>query len=111
VKGVLSWVFFKKWGEWVCERNFNSYVWSVVHGSKCVQTKKHGRNLCVTNNCNGVHKMMNKPLDFLLKYLFLLNPLLDLSQTSNTFSLEGVERSFKFSPSLGLLQGNYICRK
>jgi hypothetical protein len=78
-----------------------------------VQTKKHGRNLCVTNNCNGVHKMisMNKPLDFLLKYLFLLNPLLDLSQTSNTFSLEGVERSFKISPSLGLLQGNYICRK
>jgi hypothetical protein len=54
---------------------------------------------------------MNKPLDFLLKYLFLLNPLLDLSQTSNTFSLEGVERSFKISPSLGLLQGNYICRK
>jgi hypothetical protein len=42
---------------------------SVVHGKKCVQTKKHRRKLCVTSNYSGVHEMisMNKPLDFLLK--------------------------------------------
>ncbi len=41
----------------------------IVHGRKCVQTKNHGRKLCVTNNCSGVHEMtsMNKPLDSLLK--------------------------------------------
>jgi len=31
--------------------------------------KEHGRNLCVTSSCSGVHGMisMNKPMDFLLK--------------------------------------------
>jgi hypothetical protein len=72
VKGVffLSYVFFKRRGKWVCERRTNSYVWrSVVNGSKCVQTKKDGRKLCVTNSCSGVHELisMNKPLDSLLK--------------------------------------------
>ncbi len=46
------------------------YVWiSVIHGSKGVQTKEHGKKLCVASNRNGVHGMisMNKPLDFLLK--------------------------------------------
>jgi hypothetical protein len=35
----------------------------------CVQTKEHGRKLCVASNCSGVHEMisMNKPLDSLLK--------------------------------------------
>jgi hypothetical protein len=34
-----------------------------------VQTKEHGKNLCVASNCNGVHEMMsmNKLLDSLLK--------------------------------------------
>jgi len=53
---------------------------------------------------------MNKLLDFLLKYFFLLDPSLDLSQTLNNFSL-GVKCSFKISASLGLLQRSYICRK
>jgi hypothetical protein len=41
----------------------------------CVN-KMHGRKLCVTNSCNGVHEMisMNEPLDSLLKELFLLDP-------------------------------------
>jgi hypothetical protein len=34
-----------------------------------MQTKKHGRKLCVISSCGGVHRMisMNKPLIFLLK--------------------------------------------
>jgi hypothetical protein len=42
---------------------------NVTHEKKKVQTKKHGKKLCVTNSCNGVHEMisMNKPLDSLLK--------------------------------------------
>ncbi len=36
---------------------------------KKMQTKDHGRKLCVANSCRGVHEgiSMNKPLDFLLK--------------------------------------------
>jgi hypothetical protein len=47
-----------------------------------VQTKEHGKKLCVENNCNGVHGIisMNKPLNFLLKYLFLSYLLLDFFQ-------------------------------
>ncbi len=66
----LSCVFFGKGGEWVCERRTSCYVWrNVVHGNKCVQTKEHGRKLCVASSCSGVHGMisMNKPLDYLLK--------------------------------------------
>jgi hypothetical protein len=76
-----------------------------------VQTKKHGRKLCVTSSYSGVHKIisMNKPLDFLLKYFFLLDPLLDLFQTSKSFSLEGVKSSLKISALSKLLQRNYIC--
>ncbi len=69
MRGVfLSCVFFGRGEEWMCERRTSCYVWkSVVHGSKCVQTKEHGRKLCV--GCNGVHGMisMNKLLDYLLK--------------------------------------------
>ncbi len=34
-----------------------------------MQTKEHGRKLCVANSCSGVHEMisMNKLIDFLLK--------------------------------------------
>jgi hypothetical protein len=45
-------------------------VWrNVIHGSKYVQTKEHGRKLFVTRRYNGVHEIisMNKPLDYLLK--------------------------------------------
>jgi hypothetical protein len=37
--------------------------------SNGVQTKEHGRKLCVANSHRGVHGMIstNKPLDFLLK--------------------------------------------
>ncbi len=97
-----------------CERRTNYYVWrSVVHGRKCVQPKEHERKLCVANSCNGVHEMisMTKSLDFLLKWLFLLNPPLNLSQTSKKINLGSVECSLKILTSLGLLQGSYICRK
>jgi len=53
---------------------------------------------------------MNKPLNFLLKKLFLLDPPLDLFKTSNNFSLEVIKHSFKILISLGLQQGSYICR-
>jgi hypothetical protein len=34
-----------------------------------VQTKEHGRKLCVTNSCSGIHGMisMNKPLGVFIK--------------------------------------------
>jgi hypothetical protein len=34
-----------------------------------VQTKEHGRKLCVDSSCSGIYGIisMNKPLDFLLK--------------------------------------------
>jgi hypothetical protein len=34
-----------------------------------LQTKEHGRKLCVASSCSGVHGMisMNKPIDCLLK--------------------------------------------
>jgi hypothetical protein len=69
-KKSFIYFFFGREKEWVCERRTSYYVWrNVVHGSKCVQTKEHGRKLCVTNNRNGVNGMisMNKPLDSLLK--------------------------------------------
>jgi hypothetical protein len=36
---------------------------------KMCAKKKHGKKLCVTNNCNGIHGRisMNKPLDYYLK--------------------------------------------
>jgi hypothetical protein len=73
--------------------------------------KEHGRKLCVTSNCSGVHGRisMNKLLDFYLKYFFLSNSVLDLSQTLTSLSLTCVKCSFKISRSLGLLQGSYIC--
>ncbi len=57
-----------------------------------MQTKEHGKKLCVANSRSEVHKMisMNKPLDFLLKYFFLLDPPLDLFQNSKKISLGGV---------------------
>ncbi len=61
---------FGRGGEWVWERSNSCYMWkNVTHEKKKVQTKKHGKKLCVTNSCNGVHEMisMNKPLDSLLK--------------------------------------------
>jgi hypothetical protein len=54
----------------VCERRTNCYVCrNVVHGRKCVQTKEHGRKLCVASSYSEVHERisMNKPLDSLLK--------------------------------------------
>jgi hypothetical protein len=54
---------------------------------------------------------MNKPLDSLLKYLFLLDTPLDLSQTLNSFSLKGVKCSLKILTSSGMLQGSYTCQK
>jgi hypothetical protein len=54
----------------VCGRRTNYHVQiSVLHGSKCVQTKEHGKKLCVTNSNRGVHEMisMNEPLNSLLK--------------------------------------------
>jgi hypothetical protein len=111
-KEFLFCVFSLKKEENECVRKKTScYVWrSVIHGSKGVQTKEHGMKLCVISSHNGVHGMisMNKPLDSLLKKLFLLDPLLDLFQTSNNFSL-CVEFSFQISASLELLQGNYTC--
>jgi hypothetical protein len=76
-----------------------------------VQKKEHERKLCVANSCSGVHGMisMNKHLDSYFK--FLSNPSLDLFQTLNSFSLGGVECSFKISASSNLLQGSYTCRK
>jgi hypothetical protein len=34
-----------------------------------MQTKEHGRKLCVTSRCSGVHELisMNKLMDYLLK--------------------------------------------
>ncbi len=59
---------------------------------KMCEKKKHGKKLCVTSSCSGVHKRisMNKPLDFYLKQLFFSNSPLDLSQILTSFNLEGV---------------------
>ncbi len=64
---------------------------------KMCAKKEHGRKLCVASSCSGVHGRisMNKPLDSYFKYLFLSNPLLDLSQTLISFSLGGVECFFQ----------------
>jgi hypothetical protein len=41
----------------------------VLFMEKMCEKKKHGKKLCVTSSCSGVHKRisMNKPLDFYLK--------------------------------------------
>jgi hypothetical protein len=80
---------------------------------KMCANKEHGRKVCVASSCSEVHGRisMNKPLDYYLKYFFLSNPSLDLSQTLNSFTLESVKCSFKILTSSGLLQGSYICRK
>jgi hypothetical protein len=65
----LVFFFLGRGGEWGCESITNYYVWrNVAHGKKCVQTKEHGRKLCVASSCSGIHEMisMNKPLDSLL---------------------------------------------
>jgi len=54
---------------------------------------------------------MNKPLDYLLKYFFLIDPPLDLFQISKRFSFKSVKCSLKISTSSGLIQWNYTCRK
>jgi hypothetical protein len=80
---------------------------------KMYANKEHGRKLCIANSYSGVHGRMSmtKPLDSYLKYFFLSNPLLDLSQTFNSFNLGGVKCFCKISGSLGLLQGSYTYRK
>ncbi len=79
-------------------------------GKMCANKSMCANKLCVANTYSGVHGRisMTKPLDF---YLIYSNPPLDLCQTLNSYSLGGVEGSFKISTSSGLLQGSYTCWK
>ncbi len=96
----------------MCEKEINYYVWKgVVHG-KNVCKQQHGKKLCVASTCSGVHGRisMTKPLDFYFKQLFLSNPPLDLCQTLKSFSLGGVEGSFKISASSSYCKGATLAK-
>jgi hypothetical protein len=53
----------------MCEKKFNSYVWKGVVHEKDVCKQEHGRKLCVTSTCSGVHGgiSITKLLGFYLK--------------------------------------------
>jgi len=51
----VSCIFGKEKEENECVKKKNSYVWKgVVHG-KDVCKQEHGKKLCVTSICSGVH--------------------------------------------------------
>ncbi len=76
-RSFFYFVFFleEEENEWVKGELIIMFKKMLFMEQMCVN-KMHGRKLCVTNSCNGVHEMisMNEPLDSLLKELFLLDP-------------------------------------
>ncbi len=56
-EGMVSCVFLsgEKGGEWMCEKKLVFMCERMLFKRKMCANKEHGRKLCVTSSCNGVH--------------------------------------------------------